>query len=226
MRKRSKRYRQAVGGVDPEPKSVEEAVGLVKQLASARFTESVDLAIRLNLDPRKADQALRGSFPLPHGTGKQVRVIVFTDDPDKVAASLEAGAEKAGGEDLVKEVQEGFMDFDVAIAAPRMMRHVGRLGRVLGPRGLMPTPKAGTVTDDVVTAVSEFKAGRVEYRADSAGNVHVPVGTVEFEAGQVAANVDAMLRHLRDSRPASVRGEFVLSVCLSSTMGPGIRVAV
>ncbi|MDA3959585.1 MAG: 50S ribosomal protein L1 [Planctomycetota bacterium] len=223
---RSKRYKKAADGATSDPQPLAEAVGLVKSRASAKFTESVDLAMRLNIDTRKADQQVRGSFSLPHGTGRDVRVVVFVDDPEKVAGALEAGALKAGGEDLVAEIQGGFMDFDVAIATPKMMRVVGKLGRVLGPRGLMPAPKAGTVTDDVVTAVKEFKAGKIEFRADSAGNVHVRVGTVEFEPQQLEENISAVVRHITDTRPSSVKGDFVRGVSISSTMGPGVRVLV
>lgn len=228
MRKRSKRYRSLLEKVgDPKvPRDWTEAISIVKQAASTKFSESVDLVVRLNIDTRKADQQVRGSFSLPHGTGKDVRVIAFVDDADSIKGALEAGAVKAGADDLVAEVQEGFMDFDVAIATPKMMRLVGRLGRVLGPRGLMPAPKSGTVTDDVVTAVKEFKAGKIEYRADSAGNVHVPVGNVGFEEDKLIENAQAMFRHLADNRPSSVKGDFVKLVSLSSTMGPGIRVAV
>jgi len=225
--KRSKRYRKAAEQMGSrDPRQLGDAVSLLKQLSRAKFVENVDLAVRLNIDTRKADQQLRGSFSLPHGTGREVRVIAFTDDPDKAAACSEAGASKVGGEDLVEEIQKGWMDFDVAIATPKMMRVVGKLGRVLGPRGLMPAPKAGTVNDDIATAVREFKGGKIEFRADSAGNVHIRVGTVEFDESQLSENISAVLRHISDSRPASVRGEFVQNVSISSTMGPGIRVAV
>lgn len=223
---RSKRYKKAADGATSDPQPLAEAVGLVKSRASAKFTESVDLAMRLNIDTRKADQQVRGSFSLPHGTGRDVRVVVFTDDPDKAQGSLDADAIKAGGEELVAEIQGGFMDFDVAIATPKMMRLVGRLGRVLGPRGLMPAPKAGTVTDDVVAAVREFRAGKIEYRADSAGNVHVRIGTVAFEEDELTGNIEAMCRHIVDSRPSAVKGDFVSSITVSSTMGPGIKVAI
>jgi len=228
MRKRSKRYRAMLDKIgDPKtPRAWDEAVELVKSVSGRKFNESIDLVIRLNIDTRKADQQVRGSFSLPHGTGKTVRVIAFTDDADKMQACLEAGADKAGGEELVTEVQDGFLDFDVAIATPKMMRLVGRLGRVLGPRGLMPAPKSGTVTDDIVTAVSEFRAGKIEYRADSAGNVHVRVGTIEFDKERLVENAQALFRHLTDNRPAAVKGDFIAGVSLSSTMGPGIRVAV
>ena len=226
MPKASKRYRGIAAKVSEDPQPLANAVAQVKELATAKFTESVDVAIRLNIDSRKADQQIRGSFSLPHGTGRDVRVIVFVDDSEKIDASLAAGALKAGGEDLVNEVNGGFMDFDVAIATPKMMRHVGKLGRVLGPRGLMPTPKGGSVTDDVERAVTEFKAGKIEYRADSAGNVHVRVGTVGFEADKLEENISALVGHLKDSRPAAVKGDFMTGLSVSSTMGPGIRVAL
>jgi large subunit ribosomal protein L1 len=227
MHHRSKRF-QALAEKAPgkEARQIEDAVSLVVNLATAKFNESVDLALRLNIDTKKADQQVRGNFALPHGTGRDVRVIVFVDDGDSIQRSLSEGAIKAGGEDLVNEVNGGFMDFDIAIATPKMMRVVGKLGRVLGPRGLMPSPKAGTVTDDVATAVREFKAGKIEYRADSAGNVHVRVGHVKFQPAQLAENVRALVTHIAEHRPASVRGEFIRTISISSTMGPGIRVSL
>lgn len=228
MRFRSKRFR---GMLDKAPGKKEtrplaDSVAIVKDCASAKFTEAVDLSIRLNIDTRKADQQVRGSFSLPHGTGRDVRVVVFHDDGGVAEQAVAAGAVKAGGEDLMNEILGGFMDFDVAIATPKMMRVVGRLGRVLGPRGLMPSPKSGTVTDDVLKALHEFKAGKIEYRADSAGNVNVRVGTVAFEQDQLSANIGSLLRHITDNRPASVKGDFVTNVTVSSTMGPGVRIAV
>lgn len=228
MRQRSKRYRAAIAkaGVDlKQPREVPTAVGLVKKMASTKFSESVDLAVHLNLDTKKADQQFRGSFSLPHGTGRDVRVIVFCDDGDKNQASMAAGAVKAGGEDLVNEVLNGFMDFDIAVSTPRMMRAVGKLGKVLGPRGLMPSPKSGSVTEDVVGAVNDFKRGKIEYRSDAAGNVHVRVGTAKFEDGHLTENVSAFLRHVAEHRPSSVKGEFIKNITLSSTMGPGVAVA-
>lgn len=228
MQKRSKRYRAAVesAGIDiTAPQELGVATDLVKKLAKAKFTESVDLSVHLNLDTRKADQQFRGSFSFPNGTGKEVRVIVFCDDADKIAAGLAEGALKVGGEDLVNEVAGGFMDFDLVISTPKMMRLAGRLGKVLGPRGLMPSPKAGTVTDDVATAVREFKSGRTEYRTDSAGNVHIRVGNSSFEVAKLSENIGAFLSHVTEHRPSSVKGEFVKNVTLSSTMGPGIRLA-
>lgn len=226
MKYRSRRYQTAltVAGDLATPRPIAEAVAIVKKMASAKFTESVDLSIHLNLDTKKADQQFRGSFNLPHGTGRTVRVIVFADDADRIQAALAQGAVKAGGEDLVNEVLAGFMDFDVAISTPKMMRFVGKLGKVLGPRGLMPSPKSGTVTDDVGNAVREFRGGKIEYRADANGNVHVRVGTVRFEDAQLAENIHAFLTHVAEHRPASVKGDFVRSVTIHSTMGPGVRV--
>lgn len=230
MKTRSKRYKALVVEADKAgglktPKETAAAVALVKKLAKAKFTESVDLSIKLNLDTKKADQQFRGSFALPHGTGRDVRVIAFADDTEKINAAIAAGAVKAGGEDVVKEVEAGFMDFDVAISTPKMMRLVGRLGKVLGPRGLMPSPKSGTVADDIGAAVKEFKGGKIEFRSDAAGNVHVRIGTVKFEDAKLAENITAFLTHVADSRPSTVKGAFIESVTVSSTMGPGVRVA-
>lgn len=230
MKQRSKRYRALIeearkGGLDLESaQPVPAAVSWIKKLAKAKFTESVDLALHLNINSTKADQQIRGNFSLPHGTGRTVRVLAFVDDGDKIQASLAAGAVKAGGEALVDEVANGFMDFDVAIATPKMMRFVGRLGKVLGPRGLMPSPKSGTVVDDVASAVKEFKGGKIEYRADAAGNVQISVGKTSFEEVKLAENITSFLNHVAEHRPASVKGEFIRAVTVSSTMGPGIRV--
>lgn len=228
MRQRSKRYRALIesAGADlKQPQDAGKAATLVKKLSKAGFTESVDLAVHLNLDTKKADQQFRGSFSLPHGTGKNVRVIVFVDDGDKIPAALAAGAVKAGGDDLVAEVTGGFMDFDIAISTPKMMRSVGKLGKVLGPRGLMPSPKSGTVTEDVAGAVNDFKKGKIEFRSDAAGNVHVRVGTVKFEDNKIAENITAFLAHVAEHRPSSVKGEFIKNIVISSTMGPAVRVA-
>ena len=200
MKIRSKRYKALVESADKAgglktAKEIPAAVALVKQLAKAKFTESIDLSICLNLDTKKADQQFRGSFALPHGTGRDVRVIAFADDTDKISAAMAAGAIKAGGEDVVKEVENGFMDFDVAISTPKMMRLVGRLGKVLGPRGLMPSPKSGTVAEDIAAAVKEFKGGKIEFRSDAAGNVHVRIGNVKFEEAKLAENVASFLNH-------------------------------
>jgi large subunit ribosomal protein L1 len=228
MTNRSKRYRALIkdAGIDlKQAQPVNAAMAVVKKLAKAKFTESVDLAVHLNLDTKKTDQQFRGNFSMPHGTGRDVRVIVFCDDGDKIQAATAAGAVKSGGEDVVNEVLNGFMDFDIAIATPKMMRLVGKLGKVLGPRGLMPSPKAGSVTDDVVKAVSEFKGGKIEYRADAAGNVQVRVGTAKFDEKQLSENVSAFLEHVAEHRPSSVKGEFIKNIVVSSTMGPGVKVA-
>jgi large subunit ribosomal protein L1 len=230
MQKRSKRYNALIASAEKAgglkaPKEIPAAVALVKSMAKAKFAESIDLAIHLNLDTKKADQQFRGSFALPHGTGRDVRVIAFADDADKIAAATAAGAVKAGGEDVVKAVEAGFMDFDVAISTPKMMRLVGRLGKVLGPRGLMPSPKSGTVAEDIGAAVKEFKGGKIEFRSDAAGNVHVRVGNATFDEAKLAENVTAFLSHVADSRPSTVKGSFIKNVVLSSTMGPGVRIA-
>ena len=200
-----------------------EAVDLVKSLAPASFDETVELSVRLGVDPRKADQIVRGTVSLPAGTGKAVRVAVFAAG-DAAAQAREAGADVVGAEDLVERVQGGFLDFDIAIATPDQMAQVGKLGRVLGPRGLMPNPKTGTVTTDVAKAVTEFKGGRVEYRTDRYGNVHVPIGKVSFEAKALLDNFRAVVDELNRAKPASAKGRYVRSVSLSSTMGPGIKI--
>ncbi|MDQ3757545.1 MAG: 50S ribosomal protein L1 [Actinomycetota bacterium] len=200
-----------------------EAVDLVKELAPAKFDETVELAVRLGVDPRKADQIVRGTVALPAGTGKDVRVAVFAAG-DAALEAREAGADIVGADDLVTQVQGGMLDFDVAIATPDFMGQVGKLGRVLGPRGLMPNPKTGTVTMDVGKAVTEFKGGRVEYRTDKFGNVHVPVGKVSFERAKLLDNVRAVVDELMRAKPAAAKGRYIRSVTLSSTMGPGVRV--
>ena len=200
-----------------------EALELVKNLAPAKFDETVEAAFRLGVDPRKADQMLRGTVSLPKGTGKTIRVAVFAQG-DAARAAEEAGADVVGAEDLVARVEGGFMDFDVAIATPDLMGQVGKLGRSLGPRGLMPNPKTGTVTPDVAKAVSEFKAGKVEYRTDRYGNVHVPLGKVSFGRDDLAVNYQAVLDEILRARPASAKGRYLRGVSVSSTMGPGVRI--
>ena len=200
-----------------------EAVDLVRSLSTAKFDETVEVAVRLGVDPRKADQMVRGTVALPSGTGKDVRVAVFAAG-DAAAAAREAGADHVGADDLVAQVEGGMLDFDIAIATPDLMPQVGKLGRSLGPRGLMPNPKTGTVTTDVGKAVTEFKGGRVEYRTDRYGNVHVPVGKVSFEADKLQANVLAVLDELKRAKPSSAKGRYLRRITLSSTMGPGINV--
>ena len=200
-----------------------EAVELVKNLAKGGFDETVELAVRLGVDPRRADQIVRGTVGLPSGTGKPVRVVAFAAGEDAEQARA-AGADVVGADDLVQRVQDGFLDFDVAIATPSLMGQVGRLGRLLGPRGLMPNPKTGTVTTDVGRAVGEFKGGRVEYRTDRYGNVHVPVGKVSFDRTQLLQNIRAVIDELQRAKPAASKGRYVKSLTLSSTMGPGVKV--
>jgi len=200
-----------------------EAIDLVKSLASARFDETVELAVRLGVDPRKADQIVRGTVGLPAGTGKTVRVVAFAAS-EAANDAREAGADVVGADDLVARVQGGFLDFDVAIATPDLMGQVGKLGRVLGPRGLMPNPKTGTVTMDVGRAVREFKGGRVEYRTDRYGNIHVPIGKVSFDRRSLMLNLQAVIEELQRAKPASAKGRYMRSVAVSSTMGPGVKV--
>jgi large subunit ribosomal protein L1 len=201
------------------------AFELVKEMANRKFDETVEVAIRLGVDPRKADQMLRGTVSLPAGTGKDVRVAVFAAG-DAAREAQEAGADVVGADDLVNRVQnEGFLDFDVAIATPDMMGQVGKLGRVLGPRGLMPNPKTGTVTTDVGKTVGEFKGGKVEYRTDRHGNVHVPIGKVSFPAESLTRNYGAVLDELVRAKPAAAKGRYIKGISTSSTMGPGVKIA-
>ncbi len=200
-----------------------EAVDLVKSMARAGFDETVELAVRLGVDPRRADQIVRGTVALPSGTGKTVRVVVFATGDDAAQARA-AGADLVGADDLVERVQGGFLDFDVAIATPALMGQVGRLGRLLGPRGLMPNPKTGTVTPDVARAVTEFKGGRVEYRTDRYGNVHVPLGKASFDRAALLDNFRAVVDELQRAKPAASKGRYVKSVTLTSTMGPGVKI--
>ena len=224
MAKRGKKYREALGRFDREAHyGLHDAVGLVKDLASASFDETVELAVRLGVDPRKADQIVRGTLSLPAGTGRSERVVVFAAG-EQAAEARAAGADEVGADDLVARVSDGFLDFDVAIATPELMGKVGTLGRVLGPRGLMPNPKTGTVTADVGRAVTEFKGGRVEYRTDKVGNVHIRVGKVSFTPDQLMDNVRAVMDELNRAKPASAKGRYVRAVTLSSTMGPGVAV--
>jgi large subunit ribosomal protein L1 len=200
-----------------------EAFDLVKSLAKRNFDETVEITFRLGIDPRKADQMIRGTVSLPHGTGKAVRVAVFATG-DAAREAEEAGADVVGADDLVTRVQEGFLDFDVAIATPDLMSKVGRLGRTLGPRGVMPNPKTGTVTNDIGKTVAEFKAGKVEYRTDRNGNVHVPIGKVSFERDALLANFQAVVDEILRNKPAAAKGRYIKSIATSSTMGPGIRI--
>ena len=199
-----------------------EAVELVKQTAKAKFDETIELSVRLGVAPRHADQQVRGAVVLPHGTGKKVRVLVFCK-ADKEADAKAAGADFIGGEDLIAKIQEGWLDFDVAVATPDMMGLVGRVARILGPRGLMPNPKSGTVTPDVTKAINDIKAGKVEYRVDRSSIINVPVGKASFEANQLDENISTLMDAIVKAKPASAKGTYLKSVAISSTMGPGIR---
>ena len=224
MPKSAKKRKVAIESFDHEKRyGVEEAVGIVKKASYAKFDESIDLAIRLGVNPKHADQMVRGALVLPNGTGKSVRVAVFARG-DKEKEALDAGADYAGGDDLAKKVTEGMLDFEVCIATPDMMGTVGKLGRILGPRGLMPNPKVGTVTPDVARAVREAKAGKVEYRVDKAGVVHCRIGRVSFDQQKLLENGMALVRELMQKKPSTAKGVYLRSITLSSTMGPGVRV--
>src|SRR5450759_4681885 len=221
----SKRYKKALEMVDSKKEyPLKAAVELLAKLPKAKFNESVDLAFRLGVDPKQSDQMVRGTVPLPHGSGKTVRVLVFAKDGAAADAAKAAGAEYVGFTDMIAKCQGGWADFDVAVATPEAMAEVRKLGKVLGPRGLMPNPKTGTVTDDTARAVKEVKAGRVEFKVDKAGNVHVPVGKIAFSATQIEENAHAVIEAVAKARPHSVKGIYVQSCTLSATMSPPVRV--
>jgi len=223
MAKHGKAYRQASEKIEARSYPLGEAVDLAKQVASAKFDETLEIALRLGVDPKHADQMVRGTVVLPHGTGKSVKVLVFASG-EKIKEAEDAGADHVGGEALAAKVQTGWLDFDAVVSTPDMMKAVGPLGRVLGPRGLMPNPKAGTVTFDVARAVEEIKAGKVEFRVDKAGILHAPLGKMSFTAEQLKENADALIGVVMKLRPAASKGRYVKSASLSSTMGPGIKV--
>jgi large subunit ribosomal protein L1 len=226
MKQHSKRFRKATEGHDrTKAFSVADAVAQVKAKASAKFDETVDLAIKLKIDSKQADQLVRGSLSLPHGIGKSMRVVAFAEGEIAEAAKA-AGAIEVGAQDLVDRIAGGWMEFDVAVAHPAMMRYLSKLGKVLGPKGLMPSPKSGTVTDKVAAAVAEFAAGKLEFRNDKEGNVHMVVGKCSFDAAKLADNVNAAIQHIKSIRPLAVRGEYMTSVFVASTMGPGFRIAL
>ena len=200
-----------------------EAVAILKSLGTKQFDETIDIVVRLGVDPRKADQMIRATVALPSGTGKDVRIAVFAQG-EAATAARDAGAEHVGGEELAAEVEKGMTDFDLAIATPDMMPVVGKLGRVLGPRGLMPNPKTGTVTPDVAKAIGEFKGGKVEYRTDRFANVHVPIGKASFDEAALLSNLRAVVGELERARPASAKGQYMRKIVVSTTMGPGVRV--
>jgi len=221
--KHGKNYRKAAEAVEERGYSVEEAIELAKSNAFAKFDEGMDVSIRLGVDPKHADQMVRGTVGLPHGTGKEARILVFASG-EKVKEAEEAGADHVGGEELAQKVQGGWLDFDAVVSTPDMMKEVGKLGRVLGPRGLMPNPKAGTVTFEVGKAVNEIKAGKVEFRVDKAGVLHAPFGRASFEASQLVENLSAVMAAVLRAKPAAAKGRYLRSVSISSTMGPGVRI--
>jgi len=222
MKKRGKKYRAALEKIEPARKyNLEEAAQKVKEIAFAKFDETVELTMWLGVDPRKADQLVRGTLVLPHGLGKSKTVLVIAQG-EKIKEAEEAGADFVGGEDLVTKIKGGWLEFDAVIATPDMMRLVGGLGKVLGPRGLMPNPKTGTVTFDVKTAVNETKAGKVEYRVDKTGVIHVAVGKISFEAEKIRDNTRAILEAVVKAKPATAKGKYVKKVNLASTMSPGV----
>src|SRR5918999_945623 len=223
MRKSGKKFAAARQQVPDRPHTIEVAVPLMQKVKFAKFDETVELAMRLGVDPKHADQMVRGTVVLPHGLGKSKRVLAIAG-ADKQKEAKDAGADIVGGEEMVEKIQGGFMDFDAVVATPDMMRAVGRLGKVLGPRGLMPNPKTGTVTPDVRKAVQEIKAGKVEFRVDKTGIIHAPVGKTSFETGKLIENTHALVTSVVKAKPAAAKGKYLKSVTLSSTMGPGIRI--
>ena len=224
MAKRSKKYQEAAKLIDRTKRySLEEACELVKKTSTSKFDATVECAVRLNIDPRKAEQNLRGAVSLPHGTGKTVRVLVVTKGA-KIEEAKAAGADYAGETELLEKIKGGWFEFDVVIASPDMMGELGKLGRILGPKGLMPNPKTGTVTMDVEKTVKEFKAGKVEYRADKTGNILVPVGKASFEANKLKENIQAIYNQLLRVKPSTIKGVYMLNISVSATMGPGIKI--
>lgn len=225
MRSRSKRYKKDAETHTKEKLPLDEAVNKIKGWSSTKFNQTVECVVHLGIDPRQADQAIRGAISLPHGIGKTLRVIAFCEEGD-VEMARAAGATEAGADDLVKKVQDGWLDFDVAIAHPKMMSKVGKLGRILGPQGKMPSPKGGTVTPDIEQAIKDYSAGKVEFRNDSGGNVHVPVGKVNFETQKLADNINAFLDQIRRMKPSATKGTYLKKVCLAATMSPSVEVAM
>lgn len=223
----SKRYRKALALVDASKAyPLKNAVEVLGKFPKAKFVENVDIAFRLGVDPKQSDQMVRGTVPLPHGSGKTVRVLVFAKPGPSADAAKAAGAEFVGFDDMIKKATEGWTDFDVAIATPEAMIEVRKLGKVLGPRGLMPNPKTGTVTDDTAKAVREVKAGRVEFKIDKAGNVHVPVGKANFSAEHITDNARAVIEAVLKAKPAAAKGTFIQTCTLSTTMSPGVRLDI
>ena len=223
MRTRGRKYQAARQQVPNRPHTIEEAVPLLQRVKYSKFDETVEMAVRLGVDPKHSDQMVRGTVVLPHGLGRSKRVLVIAG-ADKQREAREAGADEVGGEEVVERITGGWMDFDAVVATPDMMRAVGRLGKVLGPRGLMPNPKTGTVTVDIARAVQEIKAGKVEFRVDKAGVVHAPLGKISFEASRLVANAHALMESIVKAKPAAAKGKYLKRVTMSSTMGPGVDI--
>ncbi len=225
MKAKSKRYKNEAEQVSKEALSLDAAIDKIKSFKSVKFDQTVEFVMQLGIDPKQADQLVRGSLSLPHGVGKQKRVIAFCADED-IEAAKGAGAIEAGTDELIKKITDGWMDFDVAVASPRVMGKAGKLGRILGPQGKMPSPKNGTVTDDVPTAVAEFAAGKIEYRNDSGGNVHAVVGKQSFETKKLVENIKAFVTHIKKAKPVAAKGTYIKKACVSATMSPGVAVNV
>ena len=223
MRAKSKRYKKESEQLSKEPMNLNDAVEKIKSFKSVKFDQTIECVLHLGIDPKQADQAIRGSISLPNGIGKQKKVIAFCEDSDAEAAK-KAGAIEAGCDELVKKVSDGWMDFDVAIASPKVMGKVGKLGRILGPQGKMPSPKNGTVTGNVITAVAEFAAGKVEFRNDAGGNIHVVVGKQSFEANKLIDNIEAFVSHIKKIKPSAAKGTYIKKMSISATMSPSITV--
>jgi large subunit ribosomal protein L1 len=223
MRTRGKKYEAARQQVPAKPHTIEQAVPLIQKVKYTKFDETVEIAVRLGVDPKHSDQMVRGTVVLPHGLGKSKRVLVIAN-VEKQREAREAGADETGGEELVEKIVGGWMDFDAVVATPDMMRAVGKLGKVLGPRGLMPNPKTGTVTLEVSKAVQEIKAGKVEFRVDKAGVVHAPIGKISFAAERLIANAHALMENIVKAKPSAAKGKYLKSVTMSSTMGPGVSI--
>jgi large subunit ribosomal protein L1 len=225
MGHRSKRYKKESEQVNKEPVSLEEAVEKIKSFNSAKFDQTVECVVNLGIDPKQSDQMVRGSISLPHGIGKQKRVIAFCEEV-KAEQAKSAGAIEAGCDELIDKISGGWLDFDVAVASPKVMGKVGKLGRILGPQGKMPSPKNGTLSNDIVTAVKEFTAGKIEFRNDAGGNIHVVVGKQSFEVQKLIDNINAFVLHMKKIKPPAAKGAYIKKMCISATMSPSVRISI